>query len=135
MKILFFLMFTCVGLVLALQKAPAAKSVPPAGSTLRIVKDSLMETDTRYFVKGSIYNPNSRAVKNVVIKYQIWKKFIGKDGHGSLIKADGGLETALIKYMPPKQTVDFTTDDNASIQLDAKPDPISAEIAAEWDSE
>ena len=44
-----------------------------AGSTLRIVRDSLLESGNFYFVKGAIYNPNSMAVKNVVIKYYVWK--------------------------------------------------------------
>jgi len=44
-----------------------------AGSTLRIVRDSLLENGNFYFVKGAIYNPNSMAVKNVVIKYYVWK--------------------------------------------------------------
>lgn len=104
-----------------------------AGSTLKIVKDSLLEHDGFYFVKGSIYNPNDRGVKDVVIRYYIWKKFMGQDGRGLLIKRTGGLETARIKYLPPKQIVDFTTDDSAGVQLDVKPDPISAEITAEWD--
>jgi hypothetical protein len=99
-------------------------------------------------VKGSIYNPNDKGVKNVVIRYYIWKKFMGKDGYGLIIKVTGGLETARIKYLPPKQTVDFTTGEVvpeieltsgsrtkvlASVQRYVKPDPIEAEISAEWE--
>ena len=57
-----------------------------AGSTLRIVRDSLLENGNFYFVKGAIYNPNSMAVKNVVIKYYVWKKWMGQDGYGLRIK-------------------------------------------------
>jgi len=54
--------------------------------------------------------------------------------YGSLIKETGGLVTASIKYLPPKQTVDFTaTSHNAPLQIGLTPDPISAEITAEWD--
>jgi len=106
----------------------------PAGSTLRIVKDALVSDGYFYSVKGSIYNPNDEGVKNVVISYRIWKKLAGKDGYGSLIKETGGLVTASIKYLPPKQTVDFTaTSHNAPLQIGLTPDPISAEVTAEWD--
>ena len=111
----------------------------PAGSTLRIVKDALLQNDTFYIVKGSIYNPNNDGVKNVVIKYYIWKKWMGKDGHGSAIKETGGLVSATIKYLPPKQTVDFTaTSHNAPVMTPESrllPDPISAEITAEWEDQ
>jgi hypothetical protein len=89
------------------------------------------------FVSGSIYNPNSEGVSNVVIRYYIWKKWMGKDGHGSVIKETGGLVSGTIKYLPPKQTVDFTAASrNAPVMTPESgllPDPISAEITAEWD--
>ena len=117
----------------------------PAGSTLRIVNDQLIEVDDGdcrgclYAVKGSIYNPNSDAVKNVVIRYYTWKKFMGKDGHGTAIKETGGLVLARIKYLPPKQTVDFSaTGPDAQVMTAESgllPDPISAEITAEWDDQ
>jgi hypothetical protein len=88
----------------------------PAGSTLRIVNDSLMKVDDGdcigclYAVKGSIYNPNSNGVKNVVIRYYI---------------------------LPPKQTIDFMATSHDAPAMSQKsglmPDPISAEVTAEWD--
>ena len=104
-----------------------------AGPTLRIVKDDLYQRGNFYFVKGSIYNPNEKGVENVVIRYYIWKKFIGHADRGSLVSKGGGLEEATIKYLPPKQTVEFTTDDSAPVYIDVKPDPIKAELAAEWE--
>jgi hypothetical protein len=115
----------------------------PAGSTLKIVNDNLKKVDDGdcigclYAVKGSIYNPNSNGVKNVVIRYYIWKKWMGKDGHGSAIKETGGLVSATIKYLPPKQTIDFMATSHDAPAMSQKsglmPDPISAEVTAEWD--
>ena len=104
-----------------------------AGSTLRIVRASLLENGNFYFVKGSIYNPNSMAVKNVVIKYYVWKKWMGQDGYGLRIKQTGGLVLANIKYLPPKQTVEFTATggNNAPVmvlQSGLMPDPLNAEM-------
>jgi hypothetical protein len=124
------------------QQSPPRK---PAGPTLRIVNDKLIKVDygdcpgCMYAVKGSIYNPNNDGVKNVVIKYYIWKKWMGKDGHGSAIKETGGLVSATIKYLPPKKTVEFTaTSRNApvmSADTGLVPDPINAEITADWDTQ
>jgi hypothetical protein len=105
---------------------------------LKIIKDGLFEFNNFYFVKGSVYNPSDKAVKNVVIKYYIWKKWMGKDDHGSIIKNTGGLVTSTIKYIPPKTSVEFTAsgDNNApvmTIESGLLPDPLNAEITAEWD--
>jgi hypothetical protein len=108
-------------------------TVKSAGSTLKIVKDDLFKQGGFYLVKGSIYNPNAKAVKNVVIRYYIWKKFIGHDDRGSTVKQGGGLVLARINYLPPKQTVEFTTDSGAPVYVDVEPDPLKAEITAEWD--
>ncbi len=107
-----------------------------AGSTLRIVNDKLVKVndgdcrDCLYAVEGSIYNPNNDGVKNVVIKYYIWKKWMGEDGHGSIIKETGGRVSATIKYLPPKQTVDFTASSHnapvMTLESGLLPDPISA---------
>lgn len=114
----------------------------PAGSTLKIVNDNLVKVDDGdcsgclYAVKGSIYNPNNNGVKNVVVRYYIWKKWMGKDEHGSAIKETGGLVSATIKYLPPKQTVDFMAtghDAPVPVMLHSLPDPINAEVTAEWD--
>jgi hypothetical protein len=90
-----------------------------------------------YAVKGSIYNPNIDGVRDVVVRYYIWKKWMGKDGYGSIIKDTGGLVSATIKYLPPRQTVDFVaTSQNAGVMGSKSgllPDPISAEITAKWE--
>jgi hypothetical protein len=114
----------------AQSKKTAVKS---AGSTLKIIKDDLFKQGGFYLVKGSIYNPNTKAVKNVVIKFYIWKKFIGHDDRGSVVSQGGGLVLAKINYLPPKQTVDFTTDNGAPAYVDVEPDPLKAEISADWD--
>jgi hypothetical protein len=128
---------------------PIARSddqpAPPklAGDTLKIVDDNLVKVDQGecvgclYAVKGRIYNPNSDGVRNVSVRYYIWKKWMGKDGHGSLIKERGGLVWATIKYLPPKQTVEFTAIGPSAVVMTEQsgllPDPINAEITAEWD--
>ena len=133
-------------LVVSISPSGAAQSTrKPAGSTLRIVQDMLIATgglsgSNYYQVKGAIYNPNNEAVKNVVIRYFIWKKWLGQDGHGSIIKDTGGLVTATIKYLPPKQTVDFIATSPLGVprmttDSGLLPDPISAEITAEWDDQ
>jgi|SRR5271165_3353052 len=133
---------TCVVTILvalitsvAYGKDPATKTAKTAGSTLRIVKDDLYERGGWYFVKGGVYNPNTRAVKNVTIRYYIWKQFVGHDDirRGSVVKETGGLVTAIIRYLPPKQTVEFTTDDSAPVYRDITPDLLEAQITADWD--
>ncbi len=117
-------------------KKPTTASAKNAGATLRIVKDSLSDSEEFYVVKGAIYNPNNRGVKNVVIKYYVWKKFMGHDDvkRGSIVKETGGLTIAKINYLPPKQTVEFTTSDSSAVKyMDMKPDALNAEITAEWD--
>ena len=106
---------------------------------LKIVKDSLLDLDNFYFVRGVIYNPYDRPVKNVVIKYYIWKKWMGREDHGFVVKEHGGLVTSTIKYLPPKQSVEFTAsgDHTAPVMTPESgvlPDPIDAEISAEWDN-
>jgi hypothetical protein len=105
---------------------------------LKIIKDELLERGTFYFVKGIIHNPNNESVKNVKIQYLIWKKWMGQDGHGTIIRDTGGLVQSLIKYIPPKQSVEFTAiGDNTAPVMTVKsgllPDPLDAEIVAEWD--
>ena len=120
-----------------------------AGSTLRIVNDHLVTVNDGdwYAVKGSIYNPNNDGVKNVVISYYVWKKYIGdaapkvnpRDGTKlpTVWRTNGGLVSATIMYLPPKQTVDFIArGDDAFVMTPESglvPDPISAEITADWD--
>jgi hypothetical protein len=132
------LLFALMVVPAAYGKGPASKpAAKDAGATLKIVKDGLYEHDGFYFVKGSIYNPNANGVKNVVIRYYIWKKFIGHADRGSIVEKGGGLVIARIKYLPPKQTVEFATatDDSAPVYTNAEPDPLNAEINAEWDQD
>ena len=128
-----------LGLVLGLATtAPASAPVTGGGPILKITKDDLLEWDNFYVVKGVVYNPNGRPVKNVRINYFIWKKWMGKDGHGSVIKETGGLVSATINYIPPRQSVEFTAEggDSAPVMTPESgllPDPIKGEISAEWD--
>lgn len=131
--------------ILAGSLAAAGLLATPADSAsgrptpvLKIVQDSLLEAGNFYFVKGSIYNPNAKPVKNVVIRYYVWGKWRGQDGYGWVIKNTGGLVTATIKYVPPKHTVAFTATgaDNAPVMTPESglvPDPLDAKITAEWD--
>ncbi len=102
---------------------------------LKVVQDSLEKRGNFYFVKGSIYNPSEKGASNVTVTYHIWKKWIGKDGHGQRIKDTGGLVEAHIKYLPPKQTVEYsaTGDDNAPVMVHDVPDSLEAEITCEWE--
>ena len=109
------------------------KNVP--NPQLKIVKHELYTKGNYYKVKGSIYNPYDQACKNVKIKYFIWKELIGGDKvKYGLITTSGGLISAQIEYLPPKNTVEFETSiGKAPIYINMSPNPISAEIEAEWD--
>jgi hypothetical protein len=141
--ILASLIFVAILIPIARSSDDQKASRKPAGSTLKIVNDELIKVDDGdcrgclYGVKGSIYNPNDNGVKNVVIKYLIWKKWMGKDGHGLAIKETGGMVSARIKYLPPKQTIDFTATSRYAPVMTREsgllPDPISAEITADWE--
>lgn len=136
-----FVFFVAVAISASAQ-SPQRK---PAGSTLRIVSDELIQVNHGdcdgcfYAVKGSIYNPNDAGVKNVIIRYYIWKKWMGKDGHGYDIKEKGGLVEAKLKFLPPRQTIEFLANDGLAPVMTPEskklPDPISAEIEAEWDEQ
>jgi len=132
---------TCVALIAAALVIPTPsahaqrKSAKPE---LKIIKDDLLERGNFYFVKGVVYNPNNQPVKNVEIRYYIWKKWMGQDGHGTVIRDTGGLVQSTIRYIPPKQSVEFTTTGGTNapvmtIESGKLPDPLNAEITAEWD--
>jgi len=130
-------LFSAVALSAFAQQHKATAKAPTAPA-LKIIQDSLQQSESNYFVKGTIYNPHDKPVKNVVINYYIWKKYMGKPSNmGSRIRETGGLVTANIKFIPPKQSVDFTaTGCCAGVMVPESgivPDPISAEITAEWD--
>lgn len=141
-----------VGVVLAVlltvvgapaQSKPPAKTASdaPTVPALKIIQDSLhQQGEYSYYVKGTVYNPHDKAVKNVIIKYYIWKKYMGcTPSYGQCKRLQtGGLVTATLKYLPPKQSVDFTaTQESANCCADVLtnevPDPLVAEITAEWD--
>jgi hypothetical protein len=170
------------------------RTVNTTAPALKIIRNSLHDRESGYVVNGTIYNPNAKAVKNVVIKYYIWKKYMATEDSKrnqdeaeetkaklkieiaayreqiDAIRAEpgvntapaantqaaaeivalqrkivdavlryprpaqtGGLVTANINYIPPKQSVAFTaTGCCADVMTHEMPDPLSAEITAEW---
>jgi hypothetical protein len=127
-----------LALMVALLTMPVQAQVPVGKPVLKIIKDDLYERGNFYFVKGVVYNPQNRPVKNVEIRYYIWKKWMGQNGHGTVIRDTGGLVQATVKYIPPKQSVEFTATggDNApvmTVESGLLPDPLDAQITAEWD--
>ncbi len=127
-----------LSLVFLVSVSYADKQESGADLGLKIVKDDLLKRGNFYFVKGIIHNPNNEPVKNVKIRYLVWKKWMGQDGHGSIIRDTGGLVQSLTKFIPPKQSVEFTAvgDKTApvmTVKSGLLPDPIEAEIFAEWD--
>jgi hypothetical protein len=140
---------TCLGAMLAVglgfaasQEAPkpanAAAAQPPirnaASKAAHIVNDQLMETPDgfHYRVIGKVYNSSDKALVNVSIVYNIWKKYYP---NGSLVKGADGQVAAHIKYLPPRQMVDFVATGNAPLISSSEPDPIQAEIMAEFAEE
>ena len=128
---------TVLSMVMLCALVSGAGSSTDAGQTLKIVKEELRERSDLYLVKGIIYNPSARAVKDVSIRYYIWKKWQGKPGHGMAIQATGGLVEATIKYIPPKGSVDFEATSSyapvMTVESGLLPDPLAAEITASWD--
>jgi hypothetical protein len=129
------LVLAAIGAAFLVGSAGLGATVP--APALRIIKDALQQHGNFYVVVGTIYNPSTRAVKNVVVRYYIWKKWQGTDGHGSIIKEGGGLVEASIRFIPPKASVDFVAESELAPVMTAAsgllPDPIIAEISAEWD--
>jgi hypothetical protein len=105
-----------------------------AKPSVMIVKDALVEKDGNYSIEGVAYNPNAKAVKNVVITYRVWKKWLGQEGHGNAVKEKGGLLSATVKAIPPKQSTEFkaTGGNNAPVIEGQTPEKLEAEISAEW---
>jgi hypothetical protein len=123
---------------------PATPIRASAGSAVKVVVANLVKFDfvncsqgCYYLVKGSVYNPTDTGMNNVVIRYRIWKKFMGMDRaeYGSIISENGGLVSAVIKYLPPKVIVEFTAEGghiNVMSAAGLNPDPLEAEITADW---
>jgi hypothetical protein len=139
----------CLGAILAIglgmaasQEAPKPSDVVAAQAPVRnaaskaahIVNDQLMESQDgfHYRVVGKVYNSSDKALVNVYIVYNIWKKYYP---NGSLVKLTDGQVSARIKYLPPRQMVDFVAAGNAPLFSSAEPQPIQAEITAEFAEE
>jgi hypothetical protein len=127
--------------VAASQEAPkptnAAAQTPvrtAASKAAHIVTDQLMESPDgfHYRVIGKVYNSSDKALVNVTIVYNIWKKNFP---NGSLVIGTDGQVSARIKYLPPKQMVDFVAIGNAPLISSSEPEPIEAEIMAEFAEE
>ncbi len=105
-----------------------------ASKAAHIVNDQLTESPDgfHYRVVGKVYNSSDRALVNVVIVYNIWKKYYP---NGSLVKEADGQVSARIKYLPPKQMIDFVAMGEAPIFSTDKPQPIEAEITADFAEE
>jgi hypothetical protein len=121
----------------ALKPTNAAAQTPArnaASKAAHIVNDQLMETPDgfHYRVIGKIYNSSDKALVNVSIVYNIWKKYYP---NGSLVKGTDGQVSARIKYLPPNLMVDFVATGNAPLISSSKPEPIEAEIMAEFAEE
>lgn len=102
-------------------------------SKIEIINDELYAYGNFYFIKGIVINTGNKALKNVTIKYYIWKKRMGKNGHGSIIRDTGGLVISTIKYLPSNIPIDFTTklNENAPIMTKSSgllPDTLNAKI-------
>ena len=102
-----------------------------SSKAVHIVNDQLMETADgfHYRVIGKVYNSSDEALVNVSIVYNIWKKYYP---NGSQVKGTDGQVSAHIKYLPPKQMVDFVATGNAPVITSSVPEPIQAEIAAQF---
>ena len=105
-----------------------------ASKAAHIVNDQLMVSSDgfHYRVIGKVYNSSDKALVNVSIVYNIWKR---NYPNGSLVKGTDGQVAAHIKYLPPRQMVDFVATGNAPLISSSEPDPIQAEIMAEFAEE
>ena len=100
------------------------------------MKDELVEVGYRYQVKGAIHNPSKYPMKDVKVRYLVWKKFKGvhDERWGPITERTGGEVLAEIKYLPAGQTVEFTAVGTEPVQTytNTLPDPLEAEIEAKW---
>jgi hypothetical protein len=132
-----------LGAVLAIGFGTAAAQAAPtpaqagASKMAHIVTDELVQSPDgfSYRVVGKIYNSGEKALVDVIVTYRVWKKWQGTDGHGSAIKENGGKVLARIKYLPPRQMIDFVAVGSAPVMVSTEPDPIDAEITARFADE
>jgi hypothetical protein len=123
----------------ATEKPDAGQQAPgpsAASKAAHIVNDKLVESANgeQYQVVGKIYNSSDKALADVVIVYRVWK---GHYPNGyQLVDSAAGRVFARIKYLPPKQTVDFIATGMAPVWPSTQPDPIDApEITAKFAEE
>jgi len=102
----------------------------------KLIKDELVKVGYDYQVKGSIHNPSKSAMKDVKVRYLVWRKFKGvkDDRWGEITERTGGEVTAQINYLPAGETVEFTAigSERVPTYVDTVPDPLQAEIEAKW---
>jgi hypothetical protein len=111
------------------------KSAPPTPSSApmpRIIQESLFKQGYFYGVQGTVFNPTNHAMKNVVIRYYLFKSHMGKPDEGLLVQRTGGLVEARLNYLPPQTPVQFIAfSENAP--TGGRIPEVQAEITAEWD--
>jgi hypothetical protein len=107
-------------------------SPAPAIPVPRIIQETLFRQHDFYGIRGTAFNPTDRGMKNVVIKYYLFKSHMGKPNEGILVQTTGGLVEAQLRYLPPKIPVEFTAySENAP--TGGRTPEIEPEITAEWD--
>ena len=94
-----------------------------ASKAVHVVSQQLGETADgfSYRVVGKVYNSGDKALANVVIVYQVWKKYYP---NGFQLSGTKGQVMAHIKYLPPKQTIDFEATGTAPTFPSAEPGPL-----------
>lgn len=117
--------------VIGVPRAKAALADAARPKPLEMVKEDLWRHRYDYEVRGQIYNPRNEPVRNVRISYEVWGKWKGKKGHGTIIEETGGLVEDRIKYIPANGTVDFTAIGTAPTMTEESgivPSPLKAKI-------
>jgi hypothetical protein len=71
-------------------------------------------------------------MKNVAIKYYLFKSYKGDPKAGLLVQTTGGLVEAQLRYLPPKTPIQFTAFSENAPTGGRKPE-LEPEITAEWD--
>jgi hypothetical protein len=107
-------------------------TTPTSNAIPRIIQESLFRQNDFYGIRGTVFNPTDRAMKNVTIKYYLYKSHMGKPNEGLVVHDTGGLVEARLAYLPPKTPIDFVAySENAP--TGGRIPEIASEITAEWD--
>jgi hypothetical protein len=110
----------------------SAPTSSPGTPMPRIIQETLFKQNMFYGVRGSVFNPTDRAMKNVIIKYYLFKSHMGKPNEGLLVQATGGLVEARVRYLPPHLPVEFVAySENAP--TGGRTPEVEPEITAEWE--